>query len=594
MGQFFKFLLASCLGVFLAIGAITGIGALILTSIAASAEKPVEVKPNSVLHLTFAEPIPEHTNNVNSSPFDSGFEDVTVLGLHDMVDAIERATEDDNIKGIFLEPSLMFSAGFTTARSIREAIEDFKDSGKFVMSHSGFYTQGQYYLCSAANEIYSNPMGYFEVRGFVAQRAFYKDMLDRLGVKMQIFYAGKFKSATEPYRRDDMSPESKQQLREMLADYYGVFLDDVSQSRDMDRADLKRIVDEFLADTPENALENKLIDGIDYRENVIARMKERAGLDEDDKLPLVKLKDYNRSNPEKKNYKAKDRVAVVYAEGTIIDGKGQNGSTGDRKYVKDIRKLAKDDRVKAIVLRVNSPGGSALASENIWNAINLAKDNDKKVVVSMGDYAASGGYYIACNADSIFAQVNTLTGSIGIFRTIPVVGGATKKHLGISYDSVLTSPLAMPLNVTYEMSEAEKRKMQASTEQGYQEFLKRVAEGRDMTIDEVHKIAQGRVWTGQKAVKNGLVDRIGDLEDALASAANLAELDEYRIVEYPKVKDPLQQLIEDLMNPGSSVLKSEKILQKEFPSVAPYYKLLKEVEQAKGPQARMMVKVPFE
>ncbi|MEO0340936.1 MAG: signal peptide peptidase SppA [Bacteroidota bacterium] len=591
MGQFFKFLFASCLGVLLAIGAIIFIGGAIFSSFASNMNKAPAVKPNTVLHLTLNKPLPELTNNISVSPL-AGFEDLEAIGLQSMVDAIERAKDDDNIKGIFIEPSLAFSAGFSTAKSIRDAIEDFGDSGKFVVAHSGFYTQGQYYVASAADEIYANPMGYFWTQGFSVTGEFYKDLIDKLGVKMQVFYVGTFKGATEPYRRTNFSPENKLQLRQMINDYYNVFLEDVARTRDLDKGTLKSAVDSYI-NSPELALENGMIDKIDYRTSVIDRLKERAGLDKDDKLPMMSIESYNKSNPAKTNYKIKDRVAVVYAEGTILDGKWANGTVTDRQYVKDINKLAEDDKVKAIVLRVNSPGGSALASENIWNALQNVKANDKPLIVSMGDYAASGGYYISCPADSIFAEPNTLTGSIGIFSIVPAVGPALDKMLGIDYDTVKTGPLAQDaLTPIFELEPGIAKKWQKDTEDGYRTFLQRVADGRGMTPEEVDKVAQGRVWTGSKATTLGLVDKVGSLDRAIASAVSMAELDEYRVVTYPKVKDPVQQLIDEILNPAGMSRTVSK-LEKDFPLLAPYYSAMIEIQKARGPQAKMMIDVPF-
>lgn len=594
MGQFFKMLFASCLGVILAVGGIVLIGTIVISAIAAKSEKPKDIKPNSVIHLTFEDQVPELTNNLNISPFESNFEDPSILGLQDMVDAIERAKDDEKIKGIFIEPSLAMTTGFNTAQEIREALADFQESGKFIYAHSGFYMQSQYYLSSVADKVYGNPGGYFEVRGFATSSPFYEDMINRLGAKVQIFYAGKFKSATEPFRRKDYSEENKLQLRVILNQRYDAFLDDIAASRELPKTELKGTVDQYLADSPENAVKYGLLDGTKYREEVIAEMKERVGLDEEDKLPLVSLKSYNKSNPKKSNYDSKDRIAVVYAEGTVLDGKGNNGTIGDRKYVDDINKLAKDDRVKAIVLRVNSPGGSALASENIWHALQGAKAEGKPIVVSMGDYAASGGYYISCPGDSILAEANTLTGSIGVFRVIPATEGAMKKHLGIDYDSVKTGPFAVPLNVTFEMTEAEKRKMQSNTEATYQIFLNRVAEGRNMKVEDVHKIAQGRVWTGEDAINVGLVDKLGDLDDAMVTAAKMAGLEEYRTVVYPKIKDPLQQFFEEIMQSQTLEGKVSKTLQAKYPELAPHYETLMSLYQAKGVQARSLVEIPFE
>ncbi len=591
MGQFFKFLFASCLGVLLAIAAIIFIGGAVFSSFASRMNKAPSIKPNTVLHLSLNNALPELSNNISVSPL-AGFEDLEAIGLQAMVDAIERAKEDDNIKGIFLEPSWSFSSGFSTAKSIRDAIEDFKDSGKFVVAHSGYYSQGQYYIASVADEIYANPMGYFFAQGFAVTGEFYKDLIDKLGVKVQVFYVGTFKGATEPYRRTNFSPENKLQLRQMINDYYDVFLDDVSRTRGLEKSTLKKAVDSYI-NSPELAMENGMIDKIDYRTSVIDRLKERAGLDKDDKLPMMSIESYNKSNPAKSNYKAKDRVAVVYAEGIIMDGKWSNGTVTDQQYVKDINKLAEDDRVKAIVLRVNSPGGSALASENIWNALQNVKANDKPLIVSMGDYAASGGYYIACPADSIFAEPNTLTGSIGIFSIVPAVGPAFDKSLGIDYDSVKTGPLAYDVTMPiFEMEPRVAEKWQRDTEEGYRTFLSRVADGRGMTPEEVDKVAQGRVWTGSTATELGLVDKVGNLDRAIASAVSMAEIDDYRVVSYPKVKDPVQQLIDEILNP-TGMSRAVSKLEKDFPLLAPYYSAMMEIQKAKGPQAKMLIDVPF-
>jgi protease-4 len=589
MGQFFKFLFASCLGVLLAIGVLIGIGGLIFASFANQASKPKDISANSVLRLTFEDPIPELTNNIEPDPFTTDFQDSDVLGLHDITATIRQAAEDDNIKGILLEPGLTYNSGFSTTRALRDALEDFADSGKFVISHSKFYLLKTYYLASAGTEVHVNPAGIMEVRGFSAEVPFYKDMLDRLEVDPQVFYSGKFKSATEPFRRNDMSPENREQVREYLTDYYDVFLDDVSRTRTIDRAELKRTIDEYLAGNPEEALRYKLVDGVSYRTEVEDRMRELIGLDEDESVKTFSLKDYYRSNPPDRNYRARDKVAVIYAEGTIVDGEGANGSVGDQRYIKTIQKVAKDDRVQAIVLRVNSPGGSALASENIWHALTEARESGKPLVVSMGDYAASGGYYISAPADSIFAQPNTLTGSIGVFRVMPNLSQTFGEELGIDWDSVKVSDRAIGYSPFFDLTQAEQEYVQRETDAAYELFLSRVAEGRGMTRDDVHEVAQGRVWTGQRALDKGLVDKPGDLQRAIASAVKMAELEDYRVVDYPQVKDPFTQLLEELMGADANV-KAKWLMKSQFPKLYPHYKTATELRDMHGVQARM----PFE
>jgi len=589
MGQFFKFLFASCLGVLLAIGVLIGIGGLIFASFANQASKPKDISANSVLRLTFEDPIPELTNNIEPDPFTTDFQDSEVLGLHDIAATIRQAAEDDNIKGILLEPGLTYANGFSTTRTLRDALEDFTDSGKFVIAYSKFYLMPTYYLVSAGTEVHVNPAGIMEVRGFSSQVPFYKDMLDRIEADAQVFYAGKYKSATEPFRRESMSPESKEQVREYLTDYYDVFLDDISRTRTIDRAALKRVIDEYLAGNPEEALRNKLIDGISYRSDVEDRMRELIGLDEEESVKTFTLKEYYKSNPPDRNYRARDKIAVIYAEGTIVDGDGANGSVGDNRYVKTIQKVVRDERVQAIVLRVNSPGGSALASENIWHALTKAKESGKPLVVSMGDYAASGGYYISAPADSIFAQPNTLTGSIGVFRIMPNLSQTFGDELGIDWDSVKVSDRAIGYSPFFDLTPAEQQYVQRETDAAYELFLSRVAEGRGMTRDAVHEVAQGRVWTGQRALDKGLVDKTGDLQRAIASAATLAELDDYRVVNYPQVKDPFTQLLEEFLGADANV-KAKWLIKSQFPEWYAQYKTATELRDMHGIQARM----PFE
>ena len=589
MGQFFKFLFASCLGVLLALAVIFGIGSLVVASFAAQANKAKKVKPNTVLHLTFKDPIPELTNNAAVDPFSTDFENSTILGLHDMAATIEHAAEDDNIKGIFMEPGLTYTAGFSSTRTLRDALQTFADSGKFIVTHSKFYFLPTYYLATASTEVHVNPAGIMDVRGFSAQVPFYKDLLDRIDAEAQVFYAGKFKSATEPFRRTSMSEEYKLQVREYLTDYYDVFLDDVSASRNLDRAELRRIIDQHLAGNPEEALQYRLIDGVSYQADVEERMRELIGLDDDENVEKMSMKDYYLSNPPERNFRARDKIAVVYAEGNIVDGEGGTGTTADKPYIKAIEKVTNDDNVQAIVLRVNSPGGSALASENIWYALSRAKEAGKPLVVSMGDYAASGGYYISCLGDSIFAQPNTLTGSIGVFRLAPNLSETFGEELGIDYDSVRISEKSFGYSPFFDLSESEREYIQRETDLAYELFLKRVADGRGMSRDAVNTVAQGRVWTGKRAIDKGLVDQLGDLDRAIAAAAKMAELDDYRLVDYPEVKDPFAQLLEDLF--GMEADTRVRLLMKyQYPELGKHYEFFQELQQVEGVQARL----PFE
>lgn len=593
MGQFFKMFFASCLGVMVALIALFFIGAGILGAIASSAEKTESVSPNSVLRLTFDQISPELTNNVESTSL-SDLKRSKVMSTHDIANAIRRAAEDDNIKGILLEPEMAQFSGYATARVLRQALEDFKKKGKFVWSHGKFFMRGSYYLASAADEAYINPSGYVEINGFAVQQMFYKRMLDQLGIKMQIYYAGKFKGATEPYRLEKFSPENKLQYREFLGDFYDIFLNDIAKSRKKSAAELRNVINQGLADSPERAVQYGLFDKVMYRQEMIENMQKKLGLDKDEDVKFVNINEYDLAEPAEFKLNAKNKIAILYAEGSIIDGKGANGTIGDKRYVKAVEDILDDEKVKAIVLRVNSGGGSALASENIWYALTKAKAAGKPIVVSMGDYAASGGYYIACMADSIYAEPNTVTGSIGVFRMIPSLEKLMANKLGITIDSVKTGPFALGLNVMQDMSPEEARRAQVSTEEMYRLFLKRVADGRKMSVEAVNEIAQGRVWSGVDARKIGLVDKLGGLDAAIKSAAKMAKVTDYRTASYPSIKDPLQQLVEEFIGKGGDdEAKMGRMVKKELPELAPAFEFYLQTKKSHGFQAKLPIVVPF-
>jgi len=591
MTQFLKFLLASCLGVIIAVFVLFGIGSLVIAGIAQRSDEPKDVKPNTVLHLSFDQPIPERTNNLQINPFD--FERRKILGLQEIRETITQAKTDDNVKGIFLDVDMLASSGIVSTTNLREAILDFRESGKFVVAYAKYYTQGAYYLASAADKIYVNPLGIVDFRGFAVQIPFFKEMLDKIGIDMQIFYAGQFKSATEPYRLNEMSDQNKFQTREYLGTIYRDFLSDISKTRDISVDALDEIANNYTGGMPEGALEAGLVDALGHRNEAMDELRQRLGLDEEEEVSMLSLKEYNRSNPPDKDYSVRDKIAVVYAEGNILDGKGENGTIGDEKYTNIIEDLRRDDRVKAIVLRVNSPGGSAMASENIWKELSLARQEGIPVVVSMGDYAASGGYYIASASDSIFAEPKTLTGSIGVFSIIPNARELLDDKIGISFDSVKTTDVAAGITPFFDLTPKEERFLQQRTDMMYETFLQRVAENRNMSRNSVHEIAQGRVWTGLKAEEIGLVDRIGNLEDAIETAAGMAGIETFRLSEYPQVKDPLQELLENVMGMEESMV-AEQLLQKETPEWYPYLKFIKELRDAKGAQARLPFVVNFD
>ncbi len=590
MLHFFRTLFASCLGTILALVAILLIGIAIAASFASEGNTPPELTPNTILRLTFNESIPELTNNAELDPFQSIKGD-DLLGLHEIIATVENAKNDSRIKGIYLDMEMPSFSGYATVKSLRDALVSFKKSGKFIIAHSKFYMQSDYYLASVADKVYANPVGIFEVRGMVAEVPFYKNLLDKLGVKMQIYYAGKFKGATEPYRLTQLSTENKFQYRELLSDFYTSFLNDVATSRKMSPSQVADIVGNYKADSPENAKIHGLVDEVIYRQDVMDIFRKKLGFKENEKIPFVSLAGYHKANAPSKNYSADDKIAIIYAEGTIADGKNTPGNIGDLSYIKDIEKISGDERVKAVVLRVNSPGGSALASENIWYALKKLKKTGKPLVVSMGNYAASGGYYIACLADSILAEENTVTGSIGVFRIIPSVGGLLEDKVGVTFDTVKTGKYSQGLNVFFDIGEDEGRIMQKQVDFMYETFLKRVSDGRQLSRNAVDAIAQGRVWSGSDAIPIGLVDKIGNLQDAIKVAAKMSKSTDYRITEYPQVKNSVEQLIEDLMNPNDAET-AIKLMSAEFPTWRPYLQDLHELRSAKGIQARMLSRVP--
>ncbi len=589
MKQFFKFTFASCLGVFLAFVALFFVLIPIVgDSLASAFDSRKKVKSNSVLRIQLNKAIPEKTNNVETTFSISDPANSNVWGVHDISYAIEQAAEDNNIKGILLDFS-MIQAGSVTRSELRESILKFKESGKFIYSYAKNYTQGAYHLASTADKVFVNPLGGIDFKGYGANIMFYKNMLEKAGIKMQIYYAGDFKGATEPYRLDKLSDKNKQQIREYINDLYDEFIDDISESRGVPKAELKQTADQYLIRQPSDAVKYGLADQVAYFDEVISSMKSEIGIDDGDKLNVFELSEYVKDNKPKKDFKVKDRIAVIFAEGTILEGPTDLGSIGDDKYTKLIRKIRSDDKVKAVVVRVNSGGGSALASENIWRELELVKAQGIPVIASMGDVAASGGYYIAAAADTIVAESNTITGSIGVFSMIPSVGKLFNDKLGITFDTVLTGKLAAGLyeNIYMDHNGLQKEILQNGTDTMYNIFLNRVSQGRGMTKDAVHAVAQGRVWSGDKALNNGLVDVIGDLEDAISIAANSAGIDSYNVKEYPTVKDPTQQLIDKLSGKDSSNDKIGAFIKNDLNEFYPYYKEIKDIKQMQGVQAKM-------
>ena len=583
MKNFLKIIFGSCLGVILAFGALILIGGAIGSAIASSADKGKDVKSNSVLHLTLDEPIPEQTGNVEVDF--AAFSTEKTLGLHDIVRTIDAAREDDKIKGIYLDVTSV-AVGSASSTVIRDAVQEFKDSGKFVLAYSKYYSQGGYYMASVADKVYVNPMGGVDFKGYGANLTFFKEMLDELGVKMEVFKVGKFKGAVEPFVLNELSKENRHQISQYIHGLWQVTKDDIGASRGKTSEQLEEIANEYSAFKAEGALSTGLVDAIGYEDELLLDMSTRLGLDEDDKINFITPQDYFPTAKKKSNFSIKDKIAVVYAEGSIVDGEGENAQIGDKKYVEIFRKLRKNDKVKAIVVRINSGGGSAMASENMWRELELCRAAGKPVVASMSDVAASGGYYMACASDSIFAEANTITGSIGVFGLFPITKELMNEKLHINFDSVKTSKFAASFNPTQEMTEEEKAIFQQGTEDVYTKFMTRVKDARGYpSLEAVDEIAQGRVWTGTKALEIGLIDRFGGLDEALSAAASLAGLEEYRTTEYPKQKEPLVKLMEELTGEKANI--SEKVVKAELGEYYQYYNQLKTWKEMKGVQAKM-------
>jgi protease IV len=590
MRDTFKLIFTSCLGVFAAFASLFLVAIIWGLVAAATGSDKADIKKNAVLELSFDKAIPEKTDNSASSGKFS-FDTDETIGLNDIVKSIRKAKTDEKIKGIYLNLD-MSGMGGATASTIRRELVDFKQSGKFIVAYAEQYSQGEYYLASVADKVFLHPlsgvMSGIDFKGMGVVMPFYKGLLDKLEVKPQIFYAGKFKSATEPFRLDKMSDENRLQMRTLINEFYGITLQDIAASRNIPVSELRNIADNMLLRTPQDALKYKMADSLLYRDQVISFIKNKIGVEDKKKIPFVSLEKY-ADTLDKEPSSDDNRIAIITAEGEIINSEEDDpGVIQGTRYAKLLEKVRKDDKVKAVVLRVNSPGGDAVASENMWREVKLLKEAGKPVVVSMGDYAASGGYYIACAADSIFAEKRTLTGSIGVFAMMFSIEKALKNKLGVTFDSLKTGKFSQgiaPLELNKEQGDI----LQHQTEQMYEIFLQRVAEGRHKTRDAVNEIAQGRVWTGTKGVELGLVDRIGTLDDAIKSAATLAKLGSYGVKEYPYPKDKIHQILDKFTKSSGNDTKIA-LLKTELGELYPMYEA---VQNARHSNGRMLARLPY-
>lgn len=577
MKQFFKYVFATIIGIILL--QVIVLLVIIGIAVAAGGDKEANVKANSILTLNLNYDIPEKTDD---NPFAglslTNLKPNKAVGLTEIRECIKKAKGDDNIKGIYLELGINDN-GFATLEVIRQSLLDFRKGGKFVYGYGEIISQKAYYLATACDKIFMNPNGGMELKGLGREIMYFKGTFEKLGIEVQDFHCGAFKSAIEPFLRTDMSEPNRKQLLNIYTDVYNHFITNISKERKIDTAELNNIVNNLLAETPEDDKRLKLIDEVVYYDQVLDQLKEKTGTDKKKDLNAIELAKYTTTLEDDKEGSGK--IAVVYAEGNIVDGDGEDGEIGGEKFSKLIRKLRRDEKVKAIVLRINSGGGSALASDVMWRELVLAK-KEKPLVVSFGDVAASGGYYMACMGHRIFAQPNTITGSIGVFGLIPNAKKMFNDKLGITFDEVEVNKHGVLGGITKPLDAEESVFVQRSVEKIYSEFKSRVAEGRGKDTAYIETIAQGRVWTGNQGIANGLVDEIGGLDEAIAYAAKTANLKDYYLKTYPEEKTWQEKLAESFGAAKAGWVKEQLGEQYEI------YKTIEWLKNTKGVQARMV------
>ncbi len=580
MRTFLKYFLAALLAIFV-FGLIAFFFMMGMAASAVSGRIP-KIADKSVLVIDLATKFGDHTNK----DFRSILQTETLEeqpGLHDVIRLIKKAAKDDRIRGILLQAN-QNANGFASGDEIRNALSEFKSSGKFIIAYGENMSQKSYAVANISDKIYLSPKGNLEWFGFSVNYTFIKGTLDRLQINPQIFYAGKFKSATEPFRTEKMTDANRLQTSAWVNDLYADLLMKTAESRKLDTASLHRIANEGVIQKPEDAVTQKLIDGVRYDDQVKDEIKKILKLDQMQKISFVPVQKYflAHKSPEGTG----ERIAVIYASGNIVDGKGNPDNIGSATYIDLIRKARMDESIKAIVVRVNSGGGSALASENIWREMSLAK-KAKPLMVSFGDVAASGGYYMSCAADSIFALPATLTGSIGVFGIVPDMSTFFKQKLGVTFDGVKTGPLANAGGMDHAMTGQEKAIFQSSVDRFYQQFKERVGEGRKRDTAYIETIAQGRVWAGQQAKEIGLIDRFGGLDDAITAAAKKAGLKEYRIREFPESRS----LFESILGYSKSDNTASRI---KSDLGEDYYNVYQQIKMIREITGNVQTRLPFE
>lgn len=579
MKEFLRSTLATITGVLICGFIFIILGVTMLAGFVASSESETIVMPNSVFTLELKGTVQER---YQPSPVDQFFEDqISTYGLEDILNSIQKAKEDEQIKGIYLHTGAL-ACSTASLQAIHRALADFKQSGKFLIAYADMYTQGGYYLASVADKVIVNPVGSLSWHGLASETMFLKDFLAKIGVKMQIFRVGTYKSAVEPMTNTEMSPANREQTQAFLESIWRSIVSDVAASRNISVDSLNLLADQNMDLRPaEDYVRCGLADTLMYKDEVLSYLKSLAGLTEEDNLHTLSLDEMTRVKSVTPKSKTRDVVAVYYAYGEIDNGSSYDEGINSEKVAKDLRDLRKDKNVKAVVLRVNSPGGSAYGSEQIWREVTLLKA-EKPVVVSMGDYAASGGYYISCAANKIVAEPTTLTGSIGIFGMMPDASELLTNKLGLHFDGVKTHKMADMGSMSRPFNAEESALMQQMVNQGYALFTKRCAEGRNIPLEELCKIAEGRVWTGSMAKELKLVDELGGLDTAIQLAAELGKVKDYKLKSYPTKQDFLTEL---LNTRADRYIHSQ--LQETFGEYYQGFEWLRHVEQSDRLQARL-------
>ncbi len=585
MKNFFVTMAATFVGLSLWVTILFGVLSLFIAALTSGAggDTKYVVKENSVLHLKLNKTLVEKSKPKKDPfanfavPFMGG--DATI-GLVELVEAIENAKTDDNIKGIYLDVSTV-SGGFASLEVVRKALVDFKTSEKFIVAYAEVMTEGAYYITSVADEIYLYPQGALEFNGLNTNTTFYTGLLEKVGVEAKIFRVGKFKSAVEPFFRKDMSEANKAQTSSFLNSMYDHYLRQVADSRGKKYSEMKEISDSMYVRTAKDAVKYGLITKTAYYDEVLDILRTKSGVDSSAKINAVGFINYYNSFFKEVDYDIEDKIAIIVASGQIVSGENSRGNMGSETIAKAIRKARLDKDVKAIVLRVNSPGGSALASDVMWREVMLTKE-EKPIIASMSDVAASGGYYISMGCNKILAEPNTITGSIGVFGLMFNMQELMNNKLGVTFDGVKTGAYSDLPDMNRAMTPFEEKIIQDGVDDIYLDFTQKAADGRGMDVEKLRSIASGRVWSGLEAKENGLVDQLGGLSEAIAVAATEAKLEKYRVQYYPKEEDPLEKLLNDMSGQAKAWYTGE-----QFGALAPYFNQIKNLENMQGVQARM-------